>query len=156
VSCFQVLRHVVFAVQENRSVYKLFLGCSRRRYRFVGYELAGPSACRKHRDCDVGSAGVDRDCAVFVPAIYLGAGGCTLSSVEGAGWPNTLTPSRATYTESVIYNFAGGSEGALPLSALTAGSKGDEVQRRQLGVYGRLRHGVRADPGARAAHTRIA
>jgi hypothetical protein len=81
---------------------------------------------------------------------------CRLSSVEGAGWPNTLTPSRATYTESVIYNFAGGSEGALPLSALTAGSKGDEVQRRQLGVYGRLRHGVRADPGARAAHTRIA
>lgn len=35
-----------------------------------------------------------------------------------------LTPSQSTYTESVIYNFAGGTDGAQPMSALTAGANG--------------------------------
>jgi uncharacterized repeat protein (TIGR03803 family) len=35
-----------------------------------------------------------------------------------------LTPSGTTYTESVIYNFAGGADGALPMAALTAGNNG--------------------------------
>ena len=54
-------------------------------------------------------------------AIY---GTTTFGGTANFGTVFKLTPSGSTYTESILYNFAGGADGAQPLAGLTAGAKG--------------------------------
>jgi uncharacterized repeat protein (TIGR03803 family) len=51
-------------------------------------------------------------------------GTTTFGGTSNFGTVFKLTPSQSTYTESILYNFAGGADGAQPMAALTAGNNG--------------------------------
>jgi len=74
---------------------------------------------------------MDSSGALYGTAAYWGSTSCGLSL--GCGTVFKLTPSGSTYTESTIYTFKGGTDGASPVAGLIADDSGNLYGTTQAG-----------------------
>jgi uncharacterized repeat protein (TIGR03803 family) len=72
----------------------------------------------------VASLLIDKKGALYGTTVHGGGGTACTPSIIGCGTVFKLTPAGSGYTETILYSFQGGSDGAIPTDALIADSKG--------------------------------